>query len=279
MSQRARLVQLKDPALSLRRQCSLLQVNRNRFYYMPVPEKPENVKMMRIMDEHLLHHPTEGVWSMVHLLRDKGYPVGPKRIRRLFKLMGYRTLYRRKNLSKMGSREYIRPYLLRDMEITRSNQVWSTDITYIPMAKGFMYMTAIIDVYSRKILSWGISNSMDVQWCKKVLDEALELHGKPEIINSDQGSQYTSAIWTQYLESLDIKISMDGKGRATDNRWIERFWKTIKYNWIYLNPPENGMDLYQGVDYYVNYYNRKVHHTTRRKPNDLYKESVLNIAA
>jgi putative transposase len=162
--------------ISLRRQCELLSVPRSSLYYEPIQEKPENIKMMDLMDKHLINHPTEGVVSMVYWLRERGYPVGPKRIRRLFKLMGHETIYRRKNLTKMGLREFIKPYLLRGLEITHANQVWCTDITYIPMARGFMYMTAYIDVYSRKIMGWGISNSMSKKWCLDVLDAAIEKH-------------------------------------------------------------------------------------------------------
>lgn len=152
---RAQLVTPRVTKLSIRKQCELLTINRSRVYYKPVPEKPENLKMMSIMDKHLTNHPTEGVTSMVLLLRSMGYPIGPKRIRRLFRIMGRETMYRRKNLTKSGLKAFIKPYLLKGIEITHSNQVWCTDITYIPMKKGFMYMTAIIDVYSRKIVGWG----------------------------------------------------------------------------------------------------------------------------
>ncbi len=187
------------------------------------------------MDKHLTDHPTKGVVSLVLFFIARHYPVGPKRIRRLLKIMGRETLYRRRNLTKLGLKKFIKPYLLRGLDITRPNQVWCTDITYIPMRKGFMYLTAIIDVYSRRIVGWGISNSLSAQWCKNVLQEAISKYDKPQIINSDQGTQYTSALWTQYLESGGIQISMDGKGRALDNIWIERFWKSIKYDYVYLN--------------------------------------------
>jgi len=278
MKDRARLVRFDNLKLSVRKQCQLLQVNRSTLYYAPVPEKPENIKMMHLMDKHLTLHPTEGVNSMVYYLRDLGYPIGPKRIRRLFKVMGRETIYRRKNLTKMGLKKYIRPYLLRGLKVTHANQVWCTDITYIPMKKGFMYMTAIIDVFSRKILSWGISNSMSTQWCINVLNDALEQYGAPEIINTDQGSQYTSAMWTQYIEKLEIKISMDGKGRATDNIWIERFWKSLKNDFVYLNPCDDGFELFGGAQNHIEYYNNKIHHTTKQKPNDRYQES-LNLKA
>ncbi len=248
---KAQLVTPRVTKLSIRKQCELLTINRSRVYYKPVPEKPENLTMMSIMDKHLTNHPTEGVTSMVLLLRSMGYSIGPKRIRRLFRIMGRETMYRRKNLTKSGLKAFIKPYLLKGIEITHSNQVGCTDITYIPMKKGFMYMTAIIDVYSRKIVGWGISNSMSAQWCKDVLEYAIAEHGKLEIVNSDQGSQYTSSLWTQYLEKEEIKISMDGKGRALDNVWIERFWKSLKYDYIYLNPADDGLELYRGVQDHI----------------------------
>jgi putative transposase len=247
-------------------------------YYKPVGEKPENIKMMEIMDKHLMAHPTEGVLSIVLFFIARHHPVGPKRIRRLLKIMGRETIYRRKNLTKQGMKEFIKPYLLRGLDITRANQVWCTDITYVPMRNGFMYLTAIIDVYSRKIVGWSISNSLTAQWCKTVLEDAISKYGKPEIVNSDQGTQYTSALWTQYLERMGIQISMDGKGRALDNIWIERFWKSIKYNYIYLNPADDGLELYEGVQDHIAYYNNKTHHTTKQTPNVRFLESNKNAA-
>lgn len=279
MRMRSVHIRPRTKRLSIRRQCDLLCISRSSLYYRPMEEKPENLKMMTLMDKHLMAHPTEGVVSMVYYLRERGYPVGPKRIRRLFKLMGRETIYRRKNLTKAGLREFIKPYLLRGLTITHANQVWCTDITYIPMAKGFMYLTAIIDVYSRKIMGWGISNSLEARWCKQVLDDAISRHGKPQIVNTDQGSQYTSALWIQYLQGKDILISMDGKGRATDNIWIERFWKSIKYDYIYLNPCENGTELLEGVEKHIRYYHTKTHHTTKQSPNNRYAESLSKIAA
>lgn len=265
--------------LSVRRQCEILQVPRSSLYYAPIPEKPENVKMMNLMDQHLLVHPTEGVVTMVDWLRERGYPVGPKRIRRLFRLMNHQTLYRRKNLTKGALKQFIRPYLLRGLQITRANQVWCTDITYIPMAKGFMYMTAFIDVYSRKIMGWGISNSMSKRWCLEVLQDAIARHGKPDIINSDQGSQYTSPAWTGYLQDNGIHVSMDGKGRATDNTWIERFWRNLKENHIYLNPCDTGLELFEGVQQHIEYYHQKKHRTLGMSPNQAYDQSLKNKAA
>ena len=260
--------------ISLRRQCDMLSIPRSSLYYQPIAEKPENVKMIDIMDKHLLKHSTEGVLSMVELLKSMGYPVRPKRVRRLFKVMGYQTIYRKKSLTKNDLKEFIKPYLLRGLKITHANQVWCTDITYIPMARGFMYLTTFIDLYSRRIVGWGISNTMSKQWCLQVLGRAIETNGKPEIINSDQGSQYTSFAWTSFLETRGIKISMDGKGRATDNAWIERFWKTIKHQYLYLNPFDNGIDLLEGVNYYIEYYNQKKHQSLDASPNGKFYEST-----
>lgn len=270
MKYRQQLVDVRHDKLSIRKQCNLLQVSRSSFYYEPQKEKPENIEMMDTMDKHLIHHPTEGVESMVFYLKDRGFNVGPKRIRRLFKLMGRETLYKKKNLSKRGLIQYIKPYLLRNLEIKRPNQVWCTDITYIPMKKGFMYLTAFIDVYSRKIMSYGISNTMTTKWCLEVMEEGIKKYGRPEIINSDQGSQYTSLAWNERLAKKGIQISMDGKGRATDNAWIERFWKTLKTEYIYLNPSDNGFELFKGVQNHIAYYHQKTHHTTKQKPEDRY---------
>lgn len=274
-----RLIDPKSKELSIRQQCGLLSISRSSFYYQPKEEKPENLEMMRLMDRHLLDHPTEGVMSMVYFLGQLGFLVNAKRIRRLFRLMGRQTQYRRKNLTKAGLREYIHPYLLRGLSIERANQVWVTDITYIPMAKGFMYLTAVMDVYSRKILSWGLSNSQDAEWCKQVLQEAIGRYGTPEIVNSDQGSQYTSSLWVNYLKKEGIQISMDGKGRALDNVWIERFWRSIKYDYIYLNPCDDGFELAEGLQNHIEYYNQKVHHTTKRTPNELYGKIPAKLVA
>lgn len=278
MKTRLELVRPRMQKLSVRRQCELLSVNRSSLYYKPVPEKPENVKMMEVMDKHLTEHPTEGVRSLVLMFAVLGHHVGPKRMRRLLKLMGRQTLYRRKNLTRAGLKEFIKPYLLKGLVIDRPNQVWCTDITYIPMKRGFMYMTAYIDVYSRRIMGWGIGNSLGTKWCLDVLKDAISQNGNPEIINSDQGCQYTSAAWTQYLRREDIQISMDGKGRALDNVWIERFWKSLKYNYIYLNPADDGLELLEGVQRHIAYYNSKTHHTTRKSPDQMYNDAIKKAA-
>ncbi|MDK2840577.1 MAG: putative transposase [Anaerophaga sp.] len=259
--------------LSIRRQCNLLSIPRSGLYYKPKGEKTENLEIMRLMDEHYMEYPAEGVIRMQDFLFTMGYLVNHKRVRRLLRLMGLMAIYPKKNLSKLGLKKYIHPYLLKGLNINRPNQVWAIDITYIPMKKGFLYLTAIIDVYSRYIVGWGISNSLDSEVTLNVLQQTIQEHGKPEIINSDQGSQFTSEIWITYLKKNGIQISMDGKGRATDNIFIERFWRKLKYDYVYLYPAEDGVELYKGVKEYIRYYNHSLHHQGigRKIPAELYK--------
>ena len=202
-----------------------------------------------------------------------GFIVNHKRVRRLLRKMGIMAIYPKCNLSKLGCAKYIRPYLLRGLKITKPNQVWAIDITYIPMVKGFMYLTAIIDIYSRYVVGWGVFNSLDAKNSHSVLMKAISDYGKPEIINSDQGSQFTCASWIEYLKKHEIKISMDGKGRAIDNIFIERLWRTVKQDYVYLNPEENGIQLYKGLKSFFDYYNhRKTHQGIGRiTPVEMYK--------
>lgn len=275
MSQRRELID-NQHSLSVRRQCDLLTLHRSGLYYKPKGETPENLEIMRLMDEHYLKHPTEGVIRVQDFLLTMGFLVNHKRVRRLLRLMGLMAIYPKKNLSKLGMKKYIHPYLLKGMKINRPNQVWAIDITYIPMKNGFMYMTAIIDVYSRYIVGWGISNTLEAEVSLEVLKQAIRDHGKPEIINSDQGSQFTCEDWVEYLKEVDIKISMDGKGRAIDNIFIERFWRTLKYDHVYLYPAKDGLELYQGVKEYIRYYNHVLHHQGigRKIPAELYKQAA-----
>ncbi|HPJ55278.1 MAG TPA: IS3 family transposase [Bacteroidales bacterium] len=246
--------------VSIRRQCELLGVNRSNVYYQPVAENPEDLELMRRMDEEFLAHPTMGVLSMVDFIKTLGILVGPKRVRRLLRKMGVMAIYPQKNLSKLGIAKYIHFYKLRGLEITSSNQVWCIDLTYIPMKRGFLYLTAIIDVYSRYIVGWGLFNTLDAENTLGVLKEAIASYGKPEIINSDQGSQFTCSGWVEYLKNEDIIISMDGKGRASDNSYIERFWRTLKWEYVYLNPAEDGKELMNGLKAYLYYYNNQRTH-------------------
>jgi putative transposase len=261
------------PDLSQRRQCELLGIHRSNLFYKRVEEKPENLKIMRLMDEEHLKHPAKGVEQMVDFMLTLNILVGPKRVRRLLRKMGIMSIYPQRNMSKLGIARYIHPYKLRKLEITHSNQVWSIDITYIPMKRGFLYLTAIIDVYSRYIVGWGLFNSLDSENTLEVLRQAIARHGKPEIINSDQGSQFTCQAWIDLLTEHDIEISMDGRGRCLDNIWIERFWRTLKREYVYLNPAENGRDLLKGIKWYIEYYNNQRTHRSlsRQTPFQWYE--------
>lgn len=261
-TEKRQLVVKSHPRLSLKKQCSSLGISRSLIYYKPRGESVLNEQLMKNIDRYFLLHPDYGVERMTDYLDlDLGYRVNPKRVRRLYRLMNLNTIYARPCTTRHDPDRYVFPYLLRNLVISRPNQVWQTDITYIPMFRGFMYMAAIIDVYSRKILGWSISNSMTAKWCKELLEDTIKKHGKPEIHNSDQGTQYTSRTYIDTLKHYEIQISMDGKGRALDNIYIERFWRSIKQEKIYLNPPNGGVDLYQKVKEYVHFYNTERRHT------------------
>ena len=260
--ERRQLVVTSHPRLSLLKQCELLDISRSTMYFKPKGESALNGRIMKDIDRYFLIHPYYGVARMTdYLNKDLGHRVNEKRVRRLYKIMNLKTIYARPITTKRDPEKHIYPYLLRNLTISRPNQVWQTDITYIPMFRGFMYMAAIIDVYSRKILGWSISNSMTTKWCTELLEETIKTHGKPEIHNSDQGSQYTSEKYIETLKTNEIKISMDGKGRALDNVFIERFWRSLKQEKIYLNPPNGGLDLFQKVKEYVYFYNTERRHS------------------
>ena len=245
--------------ISIARQCELLGLSKSSYYYKPVGESAENLLYMKLLDKQYLETPFYGVLKMHAFLQSLGHHVNIKRVRRLLRLMGIEAVYSKPNLSKSNQENYKYPYLLNNLIIDKPNKVWSTDITYIPMAQGFLYLTAIIDWHSRYIIAWEISNSLDVSFCAETLEKALEIN-KPEIFNTDQGSQYTSNVFIDILKSNDIKISMDGKGRALDNIRIERFWRSIKYEYIYMNEIETGQELWQGVNKYINFYNNERFH-------------------
>ena len=271
MSERKRLV---DPshALSTRRQCELLGVARSSVYYKGVGESKENLRLMAAMDRLFTEDPTLGVIGMTDELAELGMHYNVKRIRRLLRKMGVEPIYPKRNLSRLGQEKYVHPYLLRGTSITRPNQVWAIDITYIPMKHRFMFLTAIIDLYSRFIVGWQLSNSLEKENQTTLLRETIAVYGQPEIINSDQGAQYTSAHWVDCLSDLSIRISMDGKGRATDNAIIERWFRTIKQKYIYLNPPQTGLSLFHGIRKFVDKYNNRRHQgINRKKPVDMYQ--------
>ena len=263
--------------LSVRSQCELLDINRSGLYYNTVGETEENLEIMRLLDQHFMEHPTYGVLQMQDYLKDEGFCINEKRVRRLLRKMGIMAIYPQRNLSKLLHAKYIHPYLLRGLPIVRTNQVWAIDITYIPMARGFMYLTAIIDIYSRYVVGWGLSNTLDADASIKVLKTAISNHGKPEIVNSDQGAQFTCEKWVGLLKDNEIRISMDGKGRALDNIYIERLWRTVKRDYVYLNPADNGWELYQGLKTFFNEYNHKKHHQgiNRQIPYNVYNTKVV----
>ncbi len=247
--------------LSIVQQCKLMSVNRSSLYIKPKGESESNLKLMQMIDKHHLAHPYKGVLQMQDYLRQMTTePYNVKRIRRLMRKMCIYPIYPKPNLSKLGKAKYIQPYLLRNKKITQPDEVWAIDISYIPMKKGFMYLTVIIDWYSRKVLGWQLSNTLEAETQTHLLLKTTKKYGKPTIINSDQGSQYTCAHWIDTVSKLDIQISMDGKGRATDNAIVERFFRTIKQECIYLNPTNEVTQLRTLIDQYIHYYNTKRTH-------------------
>jgi len=238
----------------------MLSVSRSGLYYEPVKESEDNLQLMRLMDEQYLKTPFYGVKRLLVLLVVLGYKINRKRLRRLMGLMGWQTLYPKPRTTFSDPAAYKYPYLLRGLSIERKNQVWAIDITYLPMKNGFMYLCAVIDIHTRYIVGWGVSNSMTAQWCAEIVREAIAANGKPEIMNSDQGSQFTSDVYTQLLKDNEIQISMDGKGRAIDNIFIERLWRTVKCEHIYLHAYEDGLSLYKGLQKYLSFYNDERRH-------------------
>jgi len=248
--------------LSIVKQCDLLKIHRSGLYYKSNGESKLNLELMQLIDKHYTKYPFKGARRMhTWLTMDKDYKVSRNRIERLYyKVMGLRAIMPGRHTTKRNKAHKIYPYLLRNLKVDRPNQVWAIDITYIPMQKGFMYLVAIIDLHSRYVLNWSVSNTMDAQWCKETLEEAIRIHGKPEIVNTDQGSQFTAEVFTSLVLSNRIKLSMDGKGRAIDNVFIERLWRSVKYESIYLNPPNSGIDLYKQLNTYFYFYNNQRRH-------------------
>ena len=224
------MLQQRYQRLSLSRQCKLLGLSRSSIYYQKRLINNEDLVLMRLIDEQYLKHPVWGSRSMTTFLRRQGWKINRKRVQRLMRTMGLEAIHPRPKTSKPHPEHKIYPYLLRDLVIDRPNQVWATDITYVPMHRGFMYLVAIMDWHSRKVLSWRVSNTLDSNFCVEALEEAIQIHGCPEIFNTDQGSQFTSNDFTGKLEEHEIKVSMDGRGRYQDNIFIERLWWTVKFH-------------------------------------------------
>nr|WP_253279970.1 IS3 family transposase [Phaeobacter sp. 11ANDIMAR09] len=258
---RREMVEPANPGLSVGKQCRLLSISRSSFYYRPKGETALNLTLMRQIDEQFLETPFFGVRQMTWHLRNEGHPVNEKRIRRLMRLMSLMPIYQKPNTSKAAKGHKTYPYLLRGLQVGRPNQVWAADITYLPMRKGFLYLVAVIDWHTRKVLAWRISNTLEADFCVEALNEAIHRFGKPEIMNTDQGSQFTSFAWTDRLRRSGVRISMDGKGRFLDNIFVERLWRSLKYECVYLHAWETGSEAKAGIGKWVEFYNRKRPHS------------------
>jgi len=258
--------------LSLRQQCGILDLPRSSLYYSPVPVDPYNQLLMNLIDEQYSKTPFYGSPRITAWLKRQGYHVNIKRVKRLMQIMGIVAIYPGPNTSKSNQAHKIYPYLLRGVPITRPNQVWSADITYIRMDRGFLYLVAILDCFSRYVLAWELSNTLDTQFCIDALNEALARYGVPEIFNSDQGCQFTSHDFTGILQEREVKISMDGRGRVFDNIFVERLWRSVKYEEVYIKNYETSLDAYHGLGGYFKLYNTERPHQSLgyQTPQEIY---------
>lgn len=250
------MIDRQDQTFSLRQQCALLDINRSNLYYQPVSESKENLGLMRLLDEQYTRTPYYGVLRMTAVLRRQGYEVGPKRIRRLLRTMGLEAIYQKPDTSQPNPEHHIYPYLLRGLSIERCNQVWSTDITYVRLTTGFVYLMAVVDWYSRYVLSWALSTTLEADFCIEAVGTLLK-QGRCEIFNTDQGAQFTTPRFTQPLLDHDIQVSMDGRGRALDNIFVERLWRTVKYEYIYLQEIDTVQEARLGLQNYFHFYNHE----------------------
>jgi putative transposase len=269
------LIDPSDSHLSIRRQCELLGLNRSSYYLSPASESEENLRLMRLIDEQFLKTPFYGSRRMTAILERSGETVNRKRVQRLMALMGLEALFPRPRTTTIASDARVYPYLLRDRVLTHVNEVWSSDITYIPMRHGFMYLTAVIDWFSRYVLSWRLSNTLEGRFCLEALDEALSL-GRPEIFNTDQGSQFTAQEYTSRLEEAGIAVSRDGRGRALDNVFVERLWRSVKYEDIYIKDYERVPELESGLRSYFWFYDEERPHQSLdyRTPGEVHRAGL-----
>ena len=261
VERRRQMVEPGHPRLSIVRQCELVSISRSGFYHRPAEEMPLNLELMRLVDAQFLETPWYGSRQMARHLRRGGHMVGRKRVRRLMAKMGLAPIYQRPRTTVPHPGHRVWPYLLRDLVVERPNQAWCADITYIPMRRGFLYLAAVMDWATRKVLAWRVSNTMDVEFCITALEEALAGFGRPEIFNTDQGSQFTSLQFTGVLQAAGIRISMDGRGRWMDNVFIERLWRSLKYECVYLHAFETGSELRAGLTKWIDYYNANRPHS------------------
>jgi putative transposase len=272
LERRRQMIEPEHPSLSVVRQCKLVSISRSGFYHRPRDDTPLNLELMRLIDAQFLETPWYGSRQMARHLRREGYTVGRKRIRRLMAKMGLAPIYQRPRTTVPHPEHQVFPYLLRDLVIDRPNQVWCADLTYIPMRRGFLYLVTVMDWATRKVLAWRLSNTMDVEFCLEALEEALARYGRPEIFNSDQGSQFTSPRFTGVLQRAGVRISMDGRGRWMDNVFIERLWRSLKYECVYLHAFETGSGLRAGLSSWISYYNAQRPHSALagRTPDEAY---------
>jgi putative transposase len=259
--ERKAMIAPKRPGLSLSRQCKLLSIGRSAFYYKPKGESPENLALMRRIDELFLRWPFYGSRQMAHQLRREGVTAGRHRIRRLMRLMGLEAIYRAPKTSAPHPEHGVYPYLLRDVAIDRPDHVWCADVTYIPVRRGFLYLVAVMDWATRHVLAWRLSNTMDARFCVEALEEAMARYGRPEIFNTDQGSQFTSSAFTGVLNDAKVAISMDGRGRCLDNIFIERLWRSLKYEAVYLHEMTDGFAAERVIAEWIAFYNTERPHS------------------
>jgi putative transposase len=275
------MIEPKHPKLSVARQCALLELPRSTYYHRPEPPGEEDLALMREIDETHLAYPFFGSRQMTRWLQRQGHGVNRKRVRRLMTAMGIEAIYRRPNLSKAASAHPVYPYLLRNLAVVRPNQVWAADITYIPVQGGYVYLCAVIDWHSRCVLAWELSNTLDASFCVRAVAQAMAAHGRPEIFNTDQGCQFTSAEFTQPLLAAGVKLSMDGKGRCLDNVFVERLWRSLKYEEVYLKRYESVVDAHRQIGDYLRFYNERRPHSAhgRQTPAEVYRQSPTKQAA
>ncbi len=266
----------RNHTLPISRQAKLLDISRGTVYYPPKPVSPRNQMLMNRIDRLHLELPFAGARMLRDLLRQEGHKVGRSKVARLMRVMSIEALYRKPKTTRRHPGHKVYPYLLRNLAVTRSNQAWAMDITYIPMARGFVYLAAVVDWYSRRVLSWKVSTTMDVYFCLEAVEEAMEHHGKPEIMNTDQGSQFTSQAFTGLLKENGIQISMDGKGAWRDNVFVERLWRSLKYEEVYLHAYDTVSAAKAGLDRYFRFYNNRRPHSSldRQTPDQFYYESL-----
>jgi putative transposase len=271
----------REHELPLCRQAELLKLSRSQLYYEPRPVPAAELAIMRRIDEMHLEHPFAGSRMLRDMLRAEGFAIGRELVASMMRRMGIEAVYRRPNTSKPGAGHKIYPYLLRGMKIDRPNQVWATDITYIPMARGFVYLAAVVDWFTRRVLSWRLSITMEAEFCIEAVEEALSKYGKPEIFNTDQGSQFTSAAFTGLLQENQILISMDGKGSWRDNVFVERLWRSVKYEEVYLRAYEGVSEARSSLGRYFGFYNTRRPHSSldARTPDDAYFNHAPLVAA